>query len=57
MKEREEMDAQRDVKVKPLKKIKKLKDLIAFDKDGKRKIALAQYGLWQANDEMSEEDR
>jgi hypothetical protein len=40
--------------VKPLKKIRKLKDLIDFDKDGKRKIAMAQYGLWEPTDEMGE---
>lgn len=40
-------DAERAaVKVKPLKKIKKLRDLIQFDKDGKRRIALAELGLW-----------
>lgn len=31
--------------------------MIAFDKDGKRNIALAELGLWQANDDMDEEDR
>ena len=57
MKDREEKDALKEVKVKPLKKIRRLKDLVAFDKDGKRNIALAELGLWQANDEMDEEDR
>jgi hypothetical protein len=32
--------------LKPLKKIKKLRDLIAYDKDGKRKIHLAEIGVW-----------
>jgi len=35
------------MKLKPLKKIKKLKDLIAYDKEGKRHIELAQLGLWE----------
>lgn len=43
--------------MKPLKKIRRLKDLIQFDKDGKRKIALAELGLWEPSDEMAEEDR
>ena len=34
------------MKLKPLKKIKKLKDLIAYAKEGKRHIELAQLGLW-----------
>lgn len=57
VKERQVKEEERKVKVKPLKKIKKLKDLIQFDKDGKRKIALAAIGLWQPSDEMSEDDR
>lgn len=43
--------------MKPLKKIKRLNDLIKFDKDGKRRVALAEYGLWEPTDDMSEEDR
>jgi len=39
MKSREEGDEmKRPLKLKPLKKIKKLKDLIAYDKEGKRHI-------------------
>jgi hypothetical protein len=46
MKVREGMEAEKAIKVKPLKKIKRLNDLIRFDKDGKRRIALAELGLW-----------
>lgn len=44
------------MKVKPLKKIKRIKDLIVYDKEGKRNLAFAQLGLWQPNETMSEED-
>lgn len=57
MKDREEKDALKEVKVKPLKKIRRLKDLIAFDKDGRRNIALAELGLWQPSEDMDEEER
>jgi hypothetical protein len=40
-----------------LKKIKKLKDLIMYDKEGKRKLALAALGLWEPTDEMTEVDQ
>jgi hypothetical protein len=57
VKEREGKEEEKNVKVKPLKKIKRLTDLIRFDKDGKRKIHLAELGLWEPTDEMSEDDR
>lgn len=43
-------------KLKPLKKMKKLDDLIAFDKDGKRRVDLAAFGFWEPTDDMNEED-
>lgn len=37
-----------------MKKIKKLKDLVLYDKQGKRNIALAELGFWEPQENMSE---
>ena len=44
-------------KLKPLKKIKKLDDLVGYDKSGKRNLVLGNYGVWQVSEDMSEVDQ
>ena len=39
-----------------MKKIKKLNDLILYDKSGKRNLANAALGLWEPNENMNETD-
>jgi len=47
------MDESKKLKLKPLKKIKRISDLIAYDKEGKRKLALGNIGLWQPTEDMN----
>jgi hypothetical protein len=34
--------------------MRKIDELIAFDKQGKRRIDLAAFGLWEPNEDMKE---
>ena len=43
-------------KKKPMKKIKKIKDLIPTDPHNKRKLDLALLGHWQASETMNKQD-
>lgn len=45
-----------DKKVKPLKRIKKLEDLVKIDTYDKRKLSLALLGRWKAHDNMNKFD-
>ena len=43
--------------MKPLKKIKRLDDLLDYDKEGKRRLALAELGCWRPTEKMNETDQ
>lgn len=49
-------EGKKELKVKSIKKIKRLEDLVKIDPHDKRKLSLALLGRWKATENMNEID-